>query len=316
MKILITDAATLSCGGDVALDVFENFGTVRIFENISREKLMVEVPDADVILCNKTVIDLEVFEKADKLKFIGTFATGYNNIDIVAAKAKGVVVSNAPEYSTNAVAQQVMAYILLHYTKVAEYDRFVKDSGWKSSALFSPLVFPTDEICGKTLGIVGYGSIGKAVAKAASALGMNIQVYTRTRRETDVNYVTFEQLLKTSDVITMHCPLNAQSADMMNKKAFSMVKKGAFFINTARGGVVDESALKEALEEGVLSGAAVDVLKKEPMASDCVLADAPNIIITPHSAWAPLTTRKRLVQLVADNLKAFIEGKPQNVVSN
>lgn len=314
MKILITDAATLSCEGDLSLDIFENFGTVRIFDNISREKLMVEALEAEVILCNKTVIDRAVFEKADKLRFIGTFATGYNNIDIAVAKEKGVVVSNAPEYSTNAVAQQVMAYILLHYTKVAEYDRFVKDNGWKTSALFSPLVFPTDEVCGKTLGIVGYGSIGKAVAKAALALGMNIQVFTRTKRETDVNYVTFEELLETSDVITMHCPLNEQSADMMNKKAFSLVKKGAFFINTARGGVVDELALKEALDKGILSGAAVDVLKKEPMAGDCALADAPNIIITPHSAWAPLTTRKRLIRLVADNLKAFCEGKPQNVV--
>lgn len=315
MKILITDAATLSCNGDVSLEVFNTFGNVLVYNNISREELMSQVADADVILCNKTVIDREVFALAQNLKFIGTFATGYNNIDIKTASSKGVVVSNAPEYSTNAVVQQVIGYILLHYTKIAQYDSFVKQNGWKTSELFSPLVFPTDEVFGKTIGIIGYGSIGRAVAKAAEGLGMKVQVYTRTPREKGVNYLSLEELLATSDVITMHCPLNEQSADMMNKETFAMVKKGAFFINTARGGVVDEEALKDALKEGILSGAAVDVLKTEPMAADCVLAEAPNIMITPHSAWAPLTTRKRLVGLVAENLEAFIKGEPKNVVN-
>lgn len=315
MKILITDAATLSCNGDISLEVFNTFGNVLVYNNISREELMSQVADTDVILCNKTVIDREVFALAQNLKFIGTFATGYNNIDIKTASSKGVVVSNAPEYSTNAVVQQVIGYILLHYTKIAQYDSFVKQNGWKTSELFSPLVFPTDEVFGKTIGIIGYGSIGRAVAKAAEGLGMKVQVYTRTPREKGVNYLSLEELLATSDVITMHCPLNEQSADMMNKETFAMVKKGAFFINTARGGVVDEEALKDALKEGILSGAAVDVLKTEPMAADCVLAEAPNIIITPHSAWAPLTTRKRLVGLVAENLEAFIKGEPKNVVN-
>ena len=317
MKILITDVATLSHNGDVSLDIFEKFGSVVKYDNISRTELLKEVHDTDVLLCNKTVIDSEVFSRASKLRFIGTFATGYNNIDIPTSKSYGVTVSNAPEYSTNAVAQQVMAYILMHYTKAYEYNRFVKENGWKNSALFSPLVFATDEVCGKTLGIIGFGSIGRAVKKAAEGLGINVQVFTRTVRDNDeARFVSLDELLKTSDIVTMHCPLNEQSADMMNKETFSKMKRGAFFINTARGGVVDEEALKEALESGILSGAAVDVLKQEPMSKDCVLADAPNLIITPHSAWAPYTTRKRLIKLVAENLSAFLNSKPQNVVNN
>lgn len=317
MKILITDVATLSNNGDISLEVFERFGQVVMFENISKKELLEQVFDTDILLCNKTVIDRDVFKKANKLKFIGTFATGYNNIDIPASRECGVIVSNAPEYSTNAVAQQVMAYILMHYTKIDKYSQFVKEDGWKNSILFSPLVFSTDEVFGKTLGIIGFGSIGKAVKKAAEGLGITVQVYTRTvRDDNETKFVSLDELLKTSDIITMHCPLNEQSADMMNKATFSKMKTGAFFINTARGGVVDENALKEALESGKLSGAAIDVLKQEPMRKDCYLADAPNIIITPHSAWAPLTTRKRLIELVAGNIEAFLNGNPRNVVNN
>ena len=316
MKILITDVATLSHDGDVSLDVFDTFGTTVKYENIGREDLLKEACDTDVLLCNKTVIDREILSKAERLRFIGTFATGYNNIDIPATKEMGITVSNAPEYSTNAVVQQVMAYILMHYTKVDEYNRFVKENGWKNSALFSPLVFSSDEVFGKTLGIVGFGSIGKAVKKAAEGLGIKVQVYTRTpKNDGETNFVSFKELLATSDIVTMHCPLNEQSADMMNREAFSNMKKGAFFINTARGGVVDEAALKEALDSGILSGAAIDVLKQEPMSKTCVLADAPNIIITPHSAWAPFTTRVRLIELVAKNLRAFLNDEPINVVN-
>lgn len=315
MKILITDAATLKANNDISLEIFQQFGDTIIHENINRTDLLKEAVDADIILCNKTVIDREIMEKADNLKYIGLFATGYNNIDTVTAKERGITVCNAGSYSTNAVAQQVIGYILMHYTKIPLYNDFVHGGGWKNAEVFSPLMFTGDEVFGKTLGIVGFGSIGKAVKKAAEGLGMNVLVHTRTvRNDGETKFVSLDELLAKSDIITLHCPLNEQSVDMMNNESFAKMKDGAFFINTSRGGTVDEQALFDALESGKLSGAAVDVLKQEPMNKDCVLAKAKNLIITPHTAWAPLTTRKRLLQIVSDNISAFLKGEPQNKV--
>ncbi len=315
MKILLTDSITVQSNNDLSLECIKKFGDVTEYDNISREALLKEVKDTDIIICNKTVIDKEVMDNAPNLKYVGLFATGYNNIDIDASKQKGIVVCNAGDYSTNAVAQQVICYILNHYTKIPQYDKFVKDGGWKRAPIFSPLVYATDEVYGKTLGIIGYGQIGKAVEKVALALGMNVIVYTRTVRENDPKFVSFETLLEKSDIISMHCPLNEQSKNMMNEEAFAKCKDGAFFINTARGGVVDENALLKALKSGKLSGAAVDVLTSEPMSEDCVLFKAPNIVITPHTSWAPLTTRQRLLQIVCDNITAFLSGNPQNNVA-
>lgn len=313
MKILITDSASLKSGGDLSTEVLEKYGEISEFDNIDRGSLLKEVTDKDIIFCNKTVIDREVIDRAAKLKFIGVFATGYNNIDTEYAKEKGIAVCNAGSYSTNAVAQQVIAYILIHYTQIPKYNEFVKDGGWKRSKIFSPLVFGTDEVAGKTLGIVGYGNIGKAVETAAKGLGMNVIVYTRTVRPNgSTRFVSFDELLENSDVITLHCPLNRESADMMNKESFAKCRDGAFFINTSRGGTVDEAALYNALSSGKLSGAAVDVLKEEPMAEDCVLFAAPNIIITPHTSWAPLATRKRLLGIACENLEAFLNGEAKN----
>lgn len=313
MRILITDCASLTSGGDLSLEPLKKYGEITEYGNISRAELLKEVADKDIVLCNKTVIDSEVINAAPNLKYIGVFATGYNNIDITLAKQSGIAVCNAGSYSTNAVAQQVIAYILLHYTNIPRYNEFVKEGGWKRSPVFSPLVFPTDEVAGKTLGIIGYGNIGKAVEKAAAGLNMNVLVCTRTVRENGVTRFTdFDTLLKNSDIITLHCPLNKQSENMMNEEAFSKCKRGAFFINTSRGGTVDETALLNALKSGRLSGAAIDVLKEEPMSEDCVLADAPNIIITPHTAWAPLSTRRRLLSITCENIDSFLNGKSKN----
>lgn len=315
MKLLITDCATLKSNGDLTLDAFKQFGEVYEYDNISRPELLKEAADTDIILCNKTVIDKEVFDSAPALRYIGIFATGYNNIDTEYAKKKGVTVCNAGGYSTNAVAQQVIGYILMHYTKIPQYDAFVKNGGWKKSEVFSPLVFSSEEVFGKTLGIVGYGSIGKAVEKAAKGLGINVIVFTRTVRENGATrFVDLDTLLKESDIISLHCPLNEQSADMMNEETFNKMKDGAFFINTSRGGTVDEDALYNALRTGKLSGAAVDVLKKEPMSKESLLETASNIIITPHTAWAPLATRKRLLGIVEENIRAFLQGSPQNKI--
>ena len=314
MKILVTDSLSLKSHNDLSLEVLNKFGEVIEYSGITREELMAEVKDIDIILTNKVVIDREVMENAPRLRYIGLFATGYNNIDITAAKEKGIVVANAGSYSTNAVAQQVISYILAHFTKISQYDEFVKQGGWLKSKCFAPLVFATDEVYDKTLGIVGYGSIGQAVEKIALALGMKVLVYTRTKREGE-KFVDFDTLLAKSDVITMHCPLTEQTKDLMNAEAFKKCKDGAFFINTARGGVVDEFALFDVLQSEKLSGAAVDVLKSEPMSEDCPLLNAPNIIITPHTAWAPLKTRQRLLGIVCDNIQAFLDGKPKNNVA-
>ncbi len=316
MNILIADCATLTQNNDLSLTVLEKYGDVVYNKNISRTELLDTVHNYDMILCNKTIIDKEVIEKAKRLKYIGLFATGYNNIDIDYAKAHGITVCNAGSYSTSAVAQQVFAYILNHYNAVNKYNDYVKNGGWAASPTFSLLCYPTDELKDKTIGIIGYGSIGKRVAEIALAFEMQVLVYTRTPKDDPrVRFVTFDQLLNQSDIITPHCPLNEQSSEMFNKDTFAKMKDGAFFINTARGGVVAESDLYNALTSGKLSGAAIDVLNTEPMSKECVLKDAPNLIITPHTAWAPLATRKRLLGIVEDNIVSFLNGTPENVVS-
>ena len=316
MKILIADCATLAQNNDLPLTVFEEYGDVVYNPNISRDELLETVHEYDMILCNKTIIDSCVFEKAKKLKYIGLFATGYNNIDIVAARERGIVVCNAGSYSTSAVAQQTFAYILNHYNAVNKYNDFVSNGGWQHSPTFSVLCFPTDELKDKTIGIIGYGSIGRRVAEIALAFEMRVLVYTRTPKEDSrVTFVSLDELLQKSDIVTPHCPLNDESRELFNKDTFAKFKDGAFFINTARGGVVNEQDLADALNSGKLSGAAIDVLTEEPMSKDCVLKSAKNLVITPHTAWAPLSTRERLLGIVEDNIKAFLNGNPKNKVS-
>lgn len=316
MKLLLTDCTTLANENELPLDCFERFGNVCRYDAIDRDTLLKEVRDADIILCNKTMIDRTVMDNAPKLRYIGLFATGFNNIDIEYAKEKGITVCNAGSYSTAAVAQQTFAYILAHFSAVERYSALVKQGGWITSPTFSMLCYPTDELYGKTIGIVGYGSIGRKVAEIARAFDMQILVYTRTVGKADgVKFVSFDELLASSDIVTVHCPLNDQSERLFNDATFGKMKDGAFFINTARGGIVDEPALLHALESEKLAGAAVDVLTREPMSADCVLQNAPNLIITPHTSWAPVATRKRLLDIVSCNIEAFLNGKPRNVVN-
>ncbi len=316
MKILIADCSTLAQNNDLPLTVFQKYGDVVYNPNISRNELLSTVSDYDMILCNKTVIDKAVIEKAKKLKYIGLFATGYNNIDIATAKEHGITVCNAGSYSTSAVAQQVFAYILNHYNAINRYNDFVQNGGWQQTPTFSVLCFPTDELKDKTIGIIGYGSIGKRVADIALAFEMRVLVYTRTPKEdARVKFVSLDELLKLSDIVTPHCPLNDQSREMFNRDTFDKMRDGVFFINTARGGVVNEQHLADALKSGKLSGAAIDVLSEEPMSKDCVLKGVPNLIITPHTAWAPLATRQRLLGIVEDNIISFLNGKPKNIVN-
>ena len=316
MKIVLTDAATVS-HGDLDLSVFSKYGEVVIYDISSKSETVSRISDADAVLMNKTLLDADVLSHARKLKYIGTFATGYNTIDIEYCRAQGITVCNAGTYSTDAVAQTVFAYILGRYSHVSEYSTFVNNGGWIKSGGFLPLEFPIFEVSGKTLGIVGYGSIGRRVAELARAFAMRVLVYTRTpSREPDpsVEYVSFDRLLAESDIVTCHCPLTADTARMFDKSAFDKMKSGAYFINTSRGGVIDEIALRDALESERLAGAAIDVLTSEPMRPDCVLYRAKNLTITPHIAWAAYETRQRLMRIVEDNLRGFIEGTPTNVI--
>ena len=314
MKIVITDRATL--GEGINLDLIGAFGELVIYPHTNHTELIERIAEADVLICNKTVVDKQALDAAKNLRCILLFATGYNNIDISYAASRGIAVCNAGQYSTYAVAQHTFALMLRQASRVAEYSDFVLGGGWIRSPLFSAFEYPTHELYGKTLGIVGFGSIGRAVCDIALAFGMKVIVYTRTPKDDPrVKFVSFDTLLSESDYISVHCPLTDKTSKMFNSEAFGKCKEGAFFVNTSRGGVVDEIALASALNSGKLSGAALDVLATEPMSAECPLIGAKNITLTPHTAWIPVETRQRLIGIVADNLKAFLDGKPKNKVT-
>lgn len=315
MKIVITDAMTVT-QGDIDINVFSKYGELCIYDNTFPDQVADRVADADIVLCNKTIFTDNVLKQAKNLKLIALFATGYNNIDIEYCSKHGITVCNAGSYSTDAVAQHTFALILEHYSRVGEYDRFVKEGGWKRSPMFSPFVFATDELAGKKLGLIGYGSIGKKTAEIAKAFGMDVLVHTRTQNEKDVNYVSLDELLKEADIISAHCPLNKETDTLMTYQRFCQCKPSAIYINTARGGINDEAGLARALTEGKLAAAAIDVLSTEPQTKDCPLNEGvPNLIITPHVAWAPLSTRIRLLDIVENNVISFLNNNPVNVVS-
>ncbi|MCI6615859.1 D-2-hydroxyacid dehydrogenase [Ruminococcus sp.] len=312
MKIVLTDAQTV-LDNLVNADILKQFGEVEEYGLLRYDEVAEKIADADMVVCNKTLLDKNTLRLAKNLKYIGLFATGYNNIDIEYCKAHNIALCNAGSYSTNAVAQHTFALILEHFNNTSNYNKYVQDGRWKRSKTFSPFVYPLSELAGKTLGIVGFGNIGRAVAKIANAFEMNVIAYNRSEKQADgVAFVSFETLLEQSDVVSVHCPLNSESQDMFDKNAFAKMKKGALFVNTARGGVMVEQDLLDALQSEHLGGAAIDTLKVEPMEEDCILMGAKNCIITPHIAWAPVETRVRLMNIVADNISAFLNGTPQN----
>lgn len=315
MKIVLTDAQTV-LDNLVDASALKELGEVVEYGLLKYEEVAEKIADADIVVCNKTKLDSHTLRPAKNLKYIGLFATGYNNIDIDYCKEHNIAVCNAGSYSTNAVAQHTFALILEHYNNTAKYNQFVQDGKWKRSKTFSPFVYPLSELAGKTLGIVGLGSIGQAVAKIANAFEMNVIAYNRSPREIEnVKMVSLDELLSKSDIVSVHCPLNSESEHMFNKNTFAKMKKGALFVNTARGGVMVEQDLFDALESEHLGGAAIDTLAVEPMEENCILMNAKNCIITPHIAWAPLETRVRLMDIVVDNIKNFLNGTPTNKVN-
>lgn len=315
MKIVITDLQTVT-DGDLPLDRLQKLGKVVTYPLTDYELIAERIRDADAVICNKTKLNSETLSEAKNLKYIGLFATGYDNIDIEYAKHNGITVCNAGTYSTDAVAQHTFAFILNHFNNISRYDEFVKEKGWMKSHTFSPFVFPLNELAGKTIGLIGYGAIGKKVAQIANSFNMRVLACAGHGREDNIaRFLPFDELIGSSDIISVHCPLNESSTELFNEATFSHCKRGAYFINTARGGIINEKALYNALKSGILSGAAIDVLTTEPMQSDCILFNAPNITFTPHIAWAPIETRLRLMDIVADNLEAFLNGTPKNQVN-
>lgn len=313
MKIILTDAKTVT-QGDLSLKPLEEFGEVIVNELTAYDDIAETVRDADMIICNKTPLNADTLRYASHLRYIGLFATGYNNIDTAYCREHGITVCNAGSYSTDAVCQHTFALILECLNRTGSYNRFVHNGGWKNSSTFSPFVYPLNEISGKTLGIIGYGSIGRAVERAALAFNMKT-LKVRRHDEDDPSFVDLDTLLKKSDIITVHCPLNDSSYRMINAESIAKMKDGAIFINTARGGVMDEQAVAQALKSGKLAYAGIDVLETEPMDRDCPLCGIDNCIITPHIAWAPMETRIRLMGIVCDNIRAYLSGAPVNVVN-
>ena len=313
MKVVILDAKTLT-NDDIDFSVFDEFGEVTIYDYTKYNQIAERIKDAEIILCNKSIMNRMTLKDAKNVKYIGLFATGYNNVDIEYTNERNITVCNAGSYSTNAVAQHVFALILEHYNKVGEYNKFVKDGGRIHSEKFSPFK-PMKEMDGRTLGIVGYGSIGKKVAKIAQAFDMKVLAYNISpKKDESVRFVEMDELLEKSDIVSIHCPLNSDSEKMCNKEFFEKMKDGALFINTSRGGVVDEQALIDAVKSKKISGAGLDVVAVEPMEKHEEILDIDNIIITPHSAWAPVETRTRLVEIVKNNIKKWVAGDPVNVI--
>ncbi len=315
MKIAILEAKTVS-RGDVSFDEIYKLGEVREFPLTPVDKIVENVGDAEIVLCNKTPFTADVLRACPNLKYIGLCATGYNNVDIKTCNELGITVCNVPAYSTAAVAQLVFSFILHFASRTSAYNKFVRNGGWIKSETFSDFLYPIQELAGKTIGIIGYGSIGRKVAHIAQAFNMNVIVNTRTaKQDGSVKFVGLKELFSDADVITAHCPLTEETLGLINKETLSYCKPSCVIINTSRGPVVNEQDLADALNSGKIAGAALDVLCQEPMAEDCPLIGANNCIITPHIAWAPLETRERLVKVVAENVKAFIEGYPINTVN-
>jgi len=318
MKIVVLDGFTLN-PGDLSWEGMASLGTFECYDRTSREELIDRAKDAEILITNKTPINRTTLSQLPKLRYIGVLATGYNIVDSVAAKEFGVIVTNVPTYGTKSVAQFVFAHLLEICHHVAEHSQSVKAGKWNRTEDFCYWDRPLIELDGKVMGIIGTGRIGVETAKIASAFGMKVIAYAPrpklTPNEGLFEYVTLETLLMTSDVISLHCPLTDETRGLLNDAAFEIMKTGAIVINTSRGPLIDEDALARALKSGKVYAAGLDVMTYEPPKGPSPLFEIENCQITPHIAWAPKEARQRLLNTAIQNVRAFIEGDPINVVS-
>lgn len=319
MKLVVLDSFA-AVSTDLSLDCLKPYcEEIAVYERTPADMLLSRIGDAEAILINKTVITRDIMEQCPNLKYIGLFATGYNVVDIQAAKERGIVVANAPAYSTNAVAQLTFGLILHFYCLIALHDARVHTGEWTNCRDFCFYDPRIRELAGKTIGLVGFGNIAKKVASLAQAFDMNVLVWSRTvypeYESKTLRFVSFEELLKNSDMVSLHCPLFPETYHLINKDAVGKMKRGAILINTARGAVIDEQAVADGLNSGHLAGAGVDVAETEPIPADSPLLSAKNCVITPHIAWACRESRERLIEIVKDNFCAFLAGNPTNNVA-
>lgn len=317
MRIVVLDGFTLN-PGDMEWRALEALGDLTVYERTSADQVMSRLAGAAVALTNKTPLQAEVIGALPELRFIGVLATGYNVVDLAAARARGIPVSNVPAYSTRSVQQMTFALLLELTQKCGAHDRAVKEGAWARCEDFMFQFGPLTELDGLTFGIVGFGTIGRAVALTARSFGMRVVTASRTRpadMPDGVEWVTVEELFRQSDVVSLHCPLTPDTERIVCERTLAWMKPTALLINTGRGGLVDEEALARALREGRLAGAGVDVLSTEPPRPDNPLLLAPNCVITPHCAWATRAARQRLLDVTVANVRAFQSGRPQNVVS-
>ena len=316
MKIVILDAYAAN-PGDLSWDEFAALGDLTVYDRTAQEDAAARIGDAEVVFINKVRLTDEIFAACPNLKLVSILATGYNIVDLAAAKRRGITVCNVPGYSTRAVVQMTFALLLEICQQVGLHSGAVHAGRWQSCPDFCFWNRPLIELDGKTMGIVGYGAIGSAVGTVAQALGMKLLVTSRHEKPVPegARFVSLPELLAQSDVVSLHCPQTAENARMIDAGALAQMKDGAILLNTARGGLLDEQAVADALRSGKLLAAGMDVVSAEPIRADNPLLTAPNCFLTPHIAWAPLETRRRLQAISAENLRAFLAGKPQNVVN-
>jgi len=316
IKICILDGYTTN-PGDVSWREFEKMGEVTVFDRTPKDLILERAKDAQIVITNKTPLTRETIFALPNLQYIGTLATGYNVIDTAAARQRGIPVCNVPAYCTQAVAQHTFALLLDIANHVHEHSESVRKGQWANSVDFCYWKTPIFELEGKSIGILGFGNIGKAVAEIALAMGMKVLVSSRTEKKMPVGcrWVEQAELFAQSDVVTIHCPLTAQTTELIQHETLKQMKNTAILINTSRGGVINETDLADALNSGEIAAAGLDVLSNEPPKSDNPLLTAKNCIITPHIAWASHDTRERLVEISAQNVQQFLNRRPQNVVN-
>lgn len=315
MKIINLDARGLN-PGDLSWDCLNQFGEVTLYQQTDTEaETIARIGDHEIVLVNKVPITEAVLEACPGIKLICCQSTGYNIVDYVAAGKRGIPVCNVPSYGTAAVAQFTLALMLEICHRIGHHDWAVHQGKWCASSNFCFWDTPQMELGGKTLGIVGFGRIGQAVAKLGEAFGMKILAYSRTPKPEQAEFVDLDTLLANSDFVSLHCPQFPETEKMINADTIAKMKDGAILINTSRGALLDEQAVYDALVSGKLSAAAVDVVSQEPMKQDNPLLNTPNCIITPHIAWAPKESRQRLLDCVVENIRCYLAGNPQNVVN-
>ena len=317
MKIVVLDGHALN-PGDLSWDGMKALGTFHIYDRTPKEEVVKRIGDAEIVITNKCEITEAIMEQCPSIKYIGILATGYNIVDILAAKKRKIPVCNVPAYSTSAVAQFTVGLILALASRIGEHSQSVMAGDWCGAKDFTYWNAPLVELHGKTMGLIGFGNIGRAVANIVQAMGMKVLVYNRTiypQLETEsCRFTDKETLFSKSDIISLHCPLFPETTDLINKDSIAQMKQGVWIINTARGRCIVEQDLADALNCGKIAAAALDVLREEPMNVNNPLLCAKNVLITPHIAWAAKETRQRLMDIAVENVKAFMNGCPVNVV--